>query len=184
MVRHVTSCCDTCRGSVWDSASGNHLHKPSSKTIVIYLGKRAWSVFWKLLIYYSWVLVTSRLGGALLYRLANSVINRIISSQSCWRFGWPDYGDVACDPYYLGYALSDWSYVMNRVLHATFQNNKLKKGRWSWISNCSAFHTAVDWLRRIQVTVRDASLQALLPGPRYGTLGPARMLGTCCATYV
>ena len=76
-----------------------------------------------------------------------------------------------------------------RVLHVTFQNNKLKKGRWSWISNCSeAFHTD-SWLAEANPghSDRDVILQALLPGPRYGsTLGPgkARMgdsgLAWCC----
>ena len=64
-----------------------------------------------------------------------------------------------------------------RVLHATFQNNKLKKGRWSWISNCGeAFHID-SWLGEANPghSDRDAILQALLPGPRYGsTLGPGK----------
>ena len=51
----------------------------------------------------------SPLGGALLYWLANSVIDPIITSHSCWRFGWPDYGELVCDLYYLSYVLSDWS---------------------------------------------------------------------------
>ena len=64
-----------------------------------------------------------------------------------------------------------------------FKITELEKGRWSWISNCSeAFHTD-SWLAEANPghSDRDAILQALLPGPRYGsTLGPgkARMRDT------
>ena len=58
-----------------------------------------------------------------------------------------------------------------------FKITELEKGRWSWISNCSeAFHTD-SWLAEANPghSDRDAILQALLPGPRYGsTLGPGK----------
>ena len=66
---------------------------------------------------------------------------------------------------------------MNASFARDLSNNKLKKGRWSWISNCSeAFHTD-SWLAEANPghSDRDAILQALLPGPRYGsTLGPGK----------
>ena len=167
-----------------------HLHKPSSETIAIDLAKRAWkSAYFEsslFIIHETWVLMTLKLGGALVYRLANSVIDRIITSQSCWRFGWPDYGEVACDPYYLGYVLSDWSLNLTCERHESdfcmwpFKITELEKGRRSWISNCGeAFHTD-SWLAEVNPghSDPDAILQALLPGPSTVVLfgpGKARM---------
>ena len=63
-----------------------------------------------------------------------------------------------------------------------FKITELEKGRWSWISNCSeAFHTD-SWLAEANPghSDRDAILQALLPGPRYGsTLGPGKARMMC-----
>ena len=130
--------------------------------------------------------MTSRLGGALLYRLANSVINRIISSQSCWRFGWPDYGDLTCDTAVLPCLRVIWLVDLTCKRHERefctrpFKVTELEKGRWSWISNCGeAFHTD-SWLAEANPghSDRDAILKALLPGPRTVVLfgpGKARM---------
>ena len=128
--------------------------------------------------------MTSQLGGALLYRLANSVIDRIITSQSCWRFGWPDYGDLACDTLpWLGIIwLVDLTCECHEGEFCTrpFKITELEKGRWSWISNCGeTFHTD-SWLAEANPghSDPDAILQALLPGPSTVVLfgpGKARM---------
>ena len=99
--------------------------------------------------------MTSELGGALLYQLANSAIDRIVIGQSCWRFGWPDYGDLTCDLYYLGYALSDLVDLTcerheREFLHVTFQNNRTGKRKMIMVKH---FTLTIDWLRQIQVTV-------------------------------
>ena len=161
----------------------SHLHKPSSKTIVIDLGKRAWKsacfesslfIIHECQWLHDWEEPCSTdLPILLLTEL--SAANHVEDSAGLIMVTSRVTRITLVTRYLIGRFNLRTSWT--RVLHATFQNNKLKKGRWSWISNCSeAFHTD-SWMAEANPghSDRDAILQALLPGPRYGsTLGPGK----------